>query len=251
VEGLQAIAGGQVDFAFGFDFAVINTLSEQLSVLGSVAAPPAGFHKLVFTDGITDPADLAGRRVGVITGTAQEYVTTKWIEANGLTDVELVPVPGAFELVAALKTGDIQAGFVFGPGLAEVHGDDSLSIVGDDSSVLDVQGMYLLGDAETAADAELVTRLLTALEHANEDIVADPRAAAAMVADANGGDPAAIEAVLTTLNPGVGMSRAQLDNLLDIQRYLIESGHIDANTDVEASLNLDALRGVAPDKVTV
>lgn len=250
-EGIQALTSGQVDFAFGLDFAVVSSSSENIAILGAVASPEPGFHKLAFASGITEPGDLAGGRMGVVAGTAEEYVTVKWLEQNGLDgEVEIVPLPGPFELVGALKTGDIQAAFVWSTAVAEVEKDDNLSIVGDDSDVLQIQGIYLLARTDMVdSNPELVERVLSALGAGADDIAADTPAAAAIVADAVGGDPTAIEGSLDISAPGLAFSQAQLDNLLSIQDFLVTSGAIPEGTNVEASLRLDPARAVAPESI--
>lgn len=250
-EALQSLPAGEVDAAWALDFAAVSSSSPNLAILGSVMSPEPGFHRMTFADGVAAPADLAGGKLGVIEGTAQSYVSSLWLEANGLTDqVELVPLPGPFELVAALKTGEIQGSFLFGASVAEATPESGLTVYGDDSEVLEVQGFYMITTAEYAAEnAETIARLMRVLERASADIIADPEAAAEITATAVGGDAAALLPSIQTMQPGLGFSTAQRDQLSAIEQFLKDAGRIPADTDVLATLQLDVLRDVAPDSV--
>lgn len=250
-EAVQALPAGQVDVAWALDFATVSSSSDKLAVLSVVSSPAPGFHKMTFGSGISAPADLKGKKIGVIEGTAQSYVSTLWVQANGLEgSVELVPLPGAFELVAALKIGEIQASFLFGAAVAEVTADSGLTIYGDDSSVLKLQGVYALATAEYAsANTEALSRLLRAIQKANEAIAADPETAAQVTATAVSGDAGALLPSIKRSNPGIGFSTALRDQLVEIEQFLKRAGKIPDTTDVIATLNLDALRAVAPDTI--
>lgn len=250
-EAVQALPAGEVDIAWALDFATVSSSSDKLAVLSVVSSPAPGFHKMTFGKGISSPADLEGKKIGVIEGTAQSYVSTLWTRANGLEgSVELVPLPGAFELVAALKTGEIQASFLFGAAVAEVTEDSGLTIIGDDSSVLKLQGVYALSTAEYAnANTEAISRMLRAIQKANEAIVADPDTAAQVTATAVSGNAEALLPSIKKSNPGIGFPAALRDQLVEIEQFLKTAGKIPGTTDVVATINLDALRLVAPDSI--
>ncbi|MHB1089590.1 MAG: ABC transporter substrate-binding protein [Ilumatobacteraceae bacterium] len=250
-EAVQSLSAGQVDVAWALDFATVSSSSGKLAVLSVIASPATGFHKMTFGSGISSPADLEGKKIGVVEGTSQSYVTTLWVQANGLEgSVELVPLPQGFEIVTALKTGEIQAAFLWGTAAAEVTEDSGLTIVGDDSSLLKVQGIYALSTAEFAsANTEAISRMLRAIQKANEAIAADPDAAAQLTATAVSGNPEALLPSIKNSNPGIGFSTALRDQLVAIEQFLKSAGKIPDTTDVIATLNLDALRLVAPDSV--
>lgn len=250
-EALQSLPAGEVDVAWALDFAAVSSSSPNLAILASVMSPKPGFHKMTFAEGIGAPADLAGGKLGIIEGTAQSYVSSLWLEQNGLIDqVELVPLPGPFELVAALKTGEIQGSFLFGASVAEATPESGLTVYGDDSEVLEVQGFYMITTADYAAqNTEAIARLMRVLERASADIIADPEAAADITAAAVSGDAAALLPSIQTMQPGIGFSTAQRDQLSAIEQFLKDGGRIPADTDVAATLQLDVLRDVAPDSV--
>lgn len=250
-ESIQALPAGEVDFAWGLDFAAVSSSSERLSIIGSVATPLPGFHKMVFNQSVTTPEELVGKKIGVLEGTAQAYVSQLWVNDLGIADqVELVPLPGAFELVAALKTDEIQASFLFGAAMQEVTPESGLTVFGDDSAVIDIQGIYLITTSEFLSEnQEAARRVLKALVAITEDMAADPQGAADITAGAINGDAAALLPSITNGSPFMGFTAQKRDYLAQIEEFLKEAGKIPAETDVVSTIKLDLLREVAPDNV--
>lgn len=250
-ESIQALPAGEVDFGWALDFAAVSSSSERLSIVGSVASPAPGFHKMVFNETISAPEDLAGQKIGVLEGTGQAWVSQLWLDDLGLAgQVELIPLPGAFELVAALKTNEIQASFLFGAAMQEVTEESGLTVFGDDSAVLDVQGIYMITRSDYLAEnAEAVRRVISALVKITDDIAADPEGAAEITAAAVNGDAAALLPSISTGSPKMGFSSAKLNVLAEIETFLKNAGRIPAETDVVSTIKIDILREVAPENV--
>lgn len=250
-ESIQALPAGEVDIAWGLDFAAVSSSSDRLAIVGSVGSPKPGFHKMVFNDSVANPEDLAGKKIGVIEGTAQAYVSQLWVDEFGLSgQTELVPLPGAFELVAALKTNDIQGAFLFGASMQEVTDGSGLTVFGDDSAVVNLQGIYMITTADYVAEnQEALRRVISALVKITEDIAADPEGAAEITAVAVNGDPAALLPSIQNGGPFMGFSSEKQEILSAIQDFLKSAGKIPAETDVLATLQLDILREVAPENI--
>lgn len=251
LDGIRALSSGQVDFAFGLDFAVVSSTSPNLAIVGTVASPLPGFHRLTLRQEISGTRGLFNKKMGVITGTAQDYVTQRWLELNSLAgNVELVPVPSAFEMLAALKTNQIQGAFLFGAALNEIEKDANLKVLGDDSEVLTTQGIYLLTTAKLAREKPAVVKnVLLAFDKATKTIAANPADAADITAKAVKGDAAALLPSIRNSRAAVGFSPVQRDVLLGIQKYLLGLNRIPAGTDVTKTFVLDPLREVLPGRV--
>lgn len=251
LDGIRALSSGQVDFAFGLDFAVVSSTSPNLAIVGTVASPLPGFHRLTLRQEVSGSRGLFNRKMGVIAGTAQDYVTQRWLELNSLSgNVELVPLPSAFELLAALKTNQIQGSFLFGAALNEIEKDANLKVIGDDSEVLTTQGIYLLTTSRLAREKpQVVKNVLLAFDKATKAIAANPQDAADITAKAVKGDAAALLPSIRNSRAAVAFSPVQRDVLLGIQKYLLGLGRIPTGTDVTKSFVLDPLREVIPGRV--
>ena len=85
---------------------------------------------------ITQPSDLAGKRIGIARSTAQHLVTIKYLENAAklkTSAVTLVPLPSLIEIIAALRSNRIDAAFVWGDGTAQVDQIADAAILGDDA----------------------------------------------------------------------------------------------------------------------
>jgi NitT/TauT family transport system substrate-binding protein len=249
VDGINAMIANQVQFAFGLDFAAVSTATKYVAVLGTVGSPSGqgGYNQMYFAPGVTKPSQLAGKKIGVLAGTAQEYVTDKWIDKYGLTGkVQTVNLPGLFELVGALKARQISAAFVYGDGTTQAQHDRSLYHFGDDSGLIKVQGIYLLTLRKTAEEnPQLVLRTLRALKQATTFMAANPTTAGEIVAKAEpGSDAKALTDQLELDNEGLGMTSVQTQAILEVQSFLRSRQKITNGVDIRTSLDLGPLHQV-------
>lgn len=246
LDGVNAVIAGQLDFGFALDFATVSTASSKLVILGAVDSPGPGYNQMYFGKGISDPKQLAGKKIGVLTGTAQEYLTDKWIAKHGLTNkVQTVGLPGLFEIVSALKTGAIGAAFLYGDGATQAQADKSLTHFGGDENLVSGQGVYMVTLRSTfEKKPALIKRVLTALDSSTKYMKAHPDEAGAITAAAEQGDAAAVAASIKADDPALGMSKGQIASLTGIQAFLLKAKKIPANTDVKASMELGLIRDV-------
>ncbi|SEQ00958.1 ABC-type nitrate/sulfonate/bicarbonate transport system, substrate-binding protein [Streptomyces sp. yr375] len=253
LDGIKAMIAGQVQFSFGLDFAAVSTATKNVAILGTVGAPSAagGYNQMFFSKGITSPGQLAGKKIGVLAGTAQEYVTDKWIEKNGLAGkVRTVELPGLFELVGALKSAQVNAAFVYADGATSAQQDKNLFRYGDDAGLLKVQGIYLLTLRKTVTEhPELVEKMLRALKKTTDFMAADPDQSGEILAKAvKGGDAKSLAAQIKLDNPALNQTDAQTAALLQIETFLKSSGKITDDVDVKAGMDLGPLHNVLGSK---
>lgn len=251
VDGVKAVVAGQADFAPVLDFGALSTLSDKITILGSTAAPQPGFHQLIVNKDIESPSDLNGKTIGFVEGTAEAYVTSKYVEANNL-NVKLVALPGLFELVGAMKSGDIDASFLWANGVQEALADSNFVKLTDDSDVIETQAILLVARKDyVEGHADTVKKVLRAYFEATKFAQDDPKAAAAIVARGTGGDAATIEATLPGQNLTMGMTQAQLDHMKDLQSFLVDHGQLQVDGDLMKYFDLMPLREIVGDKVEI
>jgi ABC-type nitrate/sulfonate/bicarbonate transport system substrate-binding protein len=256
IEAIQAVIARQADIGPALDFAVLNLAAaagENMNVVAGIAAPNPGFHRLVVREGIEGPADLAGTRIGYVEGTSEHFVTEQYLIQNDvpLDDVELIPLPGLFELVGALRSNDIDASWLWAQGVDEALEDPSLVLLTDDSEVLDTVSIFLVTGAEwAAANEELLERLLLAYADATGFVQENPDEAAEIVADAVQGDADTLAGVIPNQRYEMGFTQVQLDAMDSIAQFLIDSGRLPADFDIRGFLNLEVMERVLPGSVT-
>ena len=185
VETLDGLLTGRTDMGVGLDFpTALRMQSRQLTILASIFKSAPGWHKLAVSEAIKAPADLAGKKLGIATGTAQHLVTVKYLENNGIaaSKVTLVPFSSLIEIVASQKAGRLDAAFVWADGIKQAT-DSGFHILADDSEAKLNQRAYVSANSAFAKkNAKAVESVLKAMEAATKFINEDKEAAATIIA---------------------------------------------------------------------
>jgi sulfonate transport system substrate-binding protein len=162
----------------------------NIKAIGSLPETDAEFRIIAKqSNGITGPADLKGKRVGVLQGNAGEGLLIAALKSVGLTlkDVTLVNVEPNTGL-QAFKSGQIDAWAIWDPWAAEAAIGSPVRVVADAKGIWSNDGDFVatpsaLSDAgKQAAIADLLTRYIKA----TAKIRANPDAWAAYYAKATG-----------------------------------------------------------------
>lgn len=190
VDFMSALSSGQALVAFaGFtEPATLNQDGGDYVLVGSLyqKSPLAVISKA--EDGITEPSDLEGRRMGV-SATAmsvwEQFSDTVGIDTD---QVELVPITTGPE---ALVAGDVDAymGFITeGPGLLAAMGVDAEAFLLQDFGYGYYVNAYTVRreDLEDSQTRELIKRFLKADLQGQLDMINDPDAAAQLTIDRYG-----------------------------------------------------------------
>ncbi|MHB1739941.1 MAG: ABC transporter substrate-binding protein [Actinomycetes bacterium] len=253
VAAAQAVIAGQADLAPVLDFAALSVLSNNIRILGAIAAPQPGFHKLAVSASFTGPSDLKGKKIGYVPGTAEAYITTKYVAQNNLQgSVTLVPLPSLFELVGALKTGQIAAAWVWANGVTQVQQDKSLKIAANDSIVPHTDSIFLIAQTTYAEhNAAVITRVLRAFDKASTFINEHTQQAAQIIASSEQGDASTLAAVLPAQGYGLGMTTQQMAALQAIAQFLVKAGKLQLPQSLATYFDLQPMRNAVPSKVTL
>jgi NitT/TauT family transport system substrate-binding protein len=256
IAAIDGILGGQLDVAPALDFATMSRIGTgRLQIVGALASPEAGFHKLAYRGTFGSAADLKGKRIGYVPGTAEEFVTRNFLKLNGLTegDVELLTFDGLFELVSAIKAGRVDAAWIWGQGTDQVKSDSAITLPIDDREAqAGGPTIYLVTTKEyAAANRATLASLFKALDRASSDIQSDTAGSAAIVATHVKGDKEVLAGALPTQHFEVGMTPEAMERLEVIKDFAEESGAFKVPNDIKGVLTLDAIREALPEKVTV
>ena len=256
IEAIQAVIAQQASIGPALDFAVLNlagAAEENMRVVAAIAAPDPGWHSLAVRNDINGPQDLRGKRIGYVQGTSEHFVTLQHLAQNGISvdEVELIPLPGLFELVGALRTDDIQASWVWLNGTQEAEDDPNLQVLGDDSNVLDTSAIYLVSATEWSDEnQEIIERVIRAYAKANEVIRNETQAAAQIVADAVSGDADLFARLMPSQNTRIEFNQTMLDSFDAIAQFLIDTGKLPADFDIREFIDFRAMEKAVPGSVT-
>ncbi|HXG25245.1 MAG TPA: ABC transporter substrate-binding protein [Candidatus Binatia bacterium] len=257
LDTLNAALAGTADFGWAFDYGSLGAMAgDQLRYVAVLERTQPGFHQLALTSRVPSTAELGGKRLGIVEGTQQHYITLAYLDKLSIPrdSVELVPFGAVLEIVAAMRTGQVDAAWVFGQGVGEAQNIEGVQIVADDGEVLSGgRGILIATRKIVEEQPEVVERVLRALVEAKEWI------------DAN--DPVLTitsEYIANELKAPVDGVRANLENaevtvsfnqddveLLETFAEFRTGLNPDAPLDVASYLALDPLRAVDPELVTV
>jgi len=116
---LQAVLNGNADLAISTDFPVMMAIAagQPIAIVAQVGTVGNNLAIVARRDrGITEPADLAGKTIGVTFGTSADYFLDSYLSLYGITYSQVTRKninPG--EMSAALREGMIDAVSVWNP----------------------------------------------------------------------------------------------------------------------------------------
>ena len=248
---IDAVLAGQADFGVIIDMPLLTRLSSgKLMAPAIVSLPLPGWHKLYAEKGISKPADLKGKSLGIAAGTAQEFVTRSYLKDNGVDpekDVKLVKFQSIFEIVGAMKAGRIDAAWVWAEGVAAVKDDPKFKFVADDGVVKQGTSALLVTSRQFATEhRDLVIRSLKAMGKAEAIVKSDSQQAADIAAKGIGGDAAKIKPILESQRFNLNFGAKPIQAIKDKYDFLVSNGLIKTPYVLADQFDLSMLREAMP-----
>jgi ABC-type nitrate/sulfonate/bicarbonate transport system substrate-binding protein len=211
-------------------------------------------EKTVGSVDITGPADLKGKKVGVVGGTSSEFQMGRYLAQGGLTmnDVEVIKADPP-ELVAAMGRGDIQAFDIWEP-----FPTNAMQLMGSkvhvlaDSDALGVTGaLYQIMSAKFLSDhPQAGVGLMKAYIQAEAFLQANPQKAIEIIAAASQLDVASTTPVVQKADYHVVTDPKMLSEMQLLGAWLKDLGRIKAEPDYAAAIDVSYLKQADPSRVT-
>jgi len=254
-DAADALRAGTVDVAMASEYVVASRsfAEPDLRILGSVA-----FYRNKGVvgrrdRGISSPADLKGKRVGLTSPSGAEYSLTVFLALYGLTvqDVKVVKLSPP-QIVEAIRKGDIDAAITWDPHVRAIEtalGPNGISFQGDG---LDVYLLLVTRQEVASASSKAIARLLRALILAEEWTRAHPEEAKGLIAARFKLDPAYVESMWWRTQLSVGLPQELLTAMDSEARFLAgRDGAGDAIPNYSLFIRPDELLSVKPGAVTL
>lgn len=243
-DSLRLLASGGADVAIVdiHDLGLARERGEDVVGVGAIVQVPLA--AVLAEPGVQRPRELEGRRVGVTGLPSDDAVLRAIVEDDGGSVEEVETVTIGFSAIRDLAAGNVDAATAFwnaeGVALRE-RGVEVNEFRVDDFGAPSYPELVLAVRRETLAeDPELVESVLGAIEAGTESALADPAAAAELIATASATDEelvrAQLDAVAPALTPPVRLDRRALEAWA---RFDVRFGILEERIDVEEAFALD------------
>lgn len=257
---MQKLLDGEVQFATVADtpVAVAAFSGKPFAVVATTARSGDEVRMVARADrGIRGPADLKGKRIGLVPGTTGHYFTETFLLFHGIAraDVTLIPIESQ-KIAQALLRGDIDAA-----GLFEPNASDAVRRLGRQAVVLPAPAFFTLYFNMVATRSPVpavgdddVVRLLRALERANTLIHGDPVRAQAILAKTLKLDPPTIVQMWPNFAFVLDLAQPLVLSLEAQTRWALRDGLVPAGSrlpDVLDTIWPEPLQRVAPRAVRI
>jgi taurine transport system substrate-binding protein len=113
VVGLAELRGGAFEFVSTVGNPSVTGAIAQGTKLKVIYAQYFDAAQLIVRPDVKTDADLAGKTIGALVGSSEDFEIRGWLETKGLTDkVKVVTFPSEEAIAAAYKSNRIDAGYV-------------------------------------------------------------------------------------------------------------------------------------------
>jgi NitT/TauT family transport system substrate-binding protein len=255
-DAAEALDAGQVDIATASEYVVATKSFSQpdLRMLGSISYYRNKGIVARRDHGISGPADLKGKRIGVTAPSGAEYSLYVFLALQGLSDkdVTIVNLPPK-QLVDAIAVGDIDAAITWQPHVRDMEqklGATALTFGGDGFDTY----LLLVGKQKGLAAQLPVEKLMRALVLASDWVLAHPEDAKRYIAARFKLDPAYVSALWPSMPLDVTMPQELLIAMDGEARWLARKGGHSEGASIPnyaGFIDPGPLKTVKPSAVTV
>lgn len=221
----------------------------------------SGAQQLIVKEGIETPAELEGKQVAIMKGTASELLFDSFVNEFGFdpSTVEMVTM-GPTEMLSSFVRGDVDAIAVWEPHAtrARKSGNGHVLVSGTTSFIPEQEGprrIYgdhaaLFAPEDVIADNPNTTRaVLEALARAVEFIEASPEDANQMLAQEFGMEPADMRDIMDVNDYTMVLDDTLVNDLDRLAEFLHSLGKIQTKPDAIEWIEREPLSDVRPDWV--
>lgn len=263
-ENLRALRAGETDFALmaltplAIDLVVdADPRGMDDPVILASVVHSTRLNRVVTLDngGAQDPADLVGKRVGLMRGTNAEFVWSLFAAYHGLDPVGVEIVDLHIEsLPGALEDGTIDAAVLWEPWTSRLRARTEGRLIEFAGSNIYSAKWVLVTRRELAAERpDLARRVVVAYQKAIDIVRRDPDAAVAAYADEAGLTSGNLQQNRDAILYGLNLDWSLLASMRQQVEWALQAGYGGeaASRDVLARVDARPLRAIVPSAIGI
>lgn len=232
----EAFLAGEVDMVVGMgDQPIISALAagevDNLVVAKSAEVPNMGIA-VAKDSGITSVEELRSKTVAVPIGMAFHKALLYILSDAGIgaDEVEYVNITSYDEVIAAIDSGDIDAGFCWSTGYVNTIESDNYEIIADAAE--HPMYTYILSTRTYVEEhEEAVKKFLSVVERGAELFENEPDTAYQYIADVIGADFEITKKSVEPNKASLKLDTAAIENLYDTSDFLVDQELISSGVD--------------------
>jgi ABC-type nitrate/sulfonate/bicarbonate transport system substrate-binding protein len=236
---------------------IVNSLlgrGTDIKIAAIVSRNPRDM-KVVGRSDMSGPADLKGKKVAVVAGSASEFLMTSYLQSGKLSasDVEVLKADPP-EIVALMDRGDAQAFALWEPFPA-----NALKIMGDKGKILAYSEdlgykgslFQVLAGKFVAANPDAEARLMKAYVDAEAYMKANPDKALAIIAKASNLEVGVAKPLVDNGDYHLVADQDMLNELSKLGQWLKDVGQLKEVPDYAKAIDTSGLQKADPSRVTL
>lgn len=253
-EIVPAMFSGDCDITLASEATLMLAKSKGAVHVVDAAMTSSQNVALVTNKDIQSRADLIGKKIGYVEGTASELYMTLYFEKHKLDLTKVTKVKTTVpNMVPVFQRGEIDAFFLWRPNpdlaLKAVPSARILAWNADDGVY--VQTNYHLFSDRLAGNAQLAQASMRALLDGEDLINKEPGRVAPGVATKIQQTPEQVQASLSVLKHHIELTPENLAGLQGVAKWLVGAGRLPSTPDWQTFFKPDFLRAVAASRVTL
>ena len=184
---VEKLVAGEADFATAADVPALLALMNRkdFDILATISMSKREYQMVIRQGaGITGPADLRGRRIGILAGSGAHYFTDSYLLFHGIDQSEVIHVPlAAKDPVMALERGEVDAAGLFSAQVPEAMARlQGKGTVGKQLPIYTATFNLLSQTSAAGVSDQDALKFLRAIRRAERFIKAEPMQARTIVA---------------------------------------------------------------------
>jgi len=256
IDTINAMLVGRTETGIAADYALLNSLNKgDVTVVSTLTrtTKEKGEETQLFANGnIKDAKDLKGKKLGVAKGTVYEYVWSKYLEKNKISedDIQYVPYSTPDEAIVGLQKGNIDAVWIGGALTDKFKKVDGVKEIADlNDSGVKINSYFVVQSSFVKQNPEVVTNTLKALDEAVKYVDSHKEETAKLAFKELKVPEDDAHKDLERNNYVIGLTKADVEHLENMKEWLKDKKLLKQDYDLKSKIDVAPIKKAVPKSV--